>query len=140
MELILIVLTKIKEMIRYCKSFRYGGKTPSTHVSIDLTELVYLQNMDKICPYEVQHFHSHIMPLADQHLCAQLKPLMGHWYFRTHFNVLQTKHKQLNFHKQKKKTYTSPNSSTKSHKQPNRSCTGSVYPITSLLIMGLSLL
>jgi hypothetical protein len=31
--------------------------------------------------------------LADQHLRAQLKPLMGHWYFRTHFNVLQAKDK-----------------------------------------------
>jgi hypothetical protein len=50
--------------------------------------------MDKTCTWGVQHFCAHIMPLADQHLRAQLKPLMGHWYFRTHFNVLQVKHKQ----------------------------------------------
>jgi hypothetical protein len=29
------------------------------------------------------------MPLADQHLRAQIIPIMGHEYFRTHFNVLQ---------------------------------------------------
>jgi hypothetical protein len=51
----------------------------------------------------VQHFRAHIMPLADQHLHAQLKPPMGHQYFRTHFNILQAKHKQQNFHKQKRK-------------------------------------
>jgi hypothetical protein len=33
----LIILTKTKEMIRYCESFGYGGKTLSTHVSIILT-------------------------------------------------------------------------------------------------------
>jgi hypothetical protein len=43
------------------------------------------------------------MSLADQHLRAQLKPLMGHWYFRTHINVLEAKHKQSNFYKQKRK-------------------------------------
>jgi hypothetical protein len=55
--------------------------------------------MVKIYPYEIQHFRAHIMPLAGQHLRAQLKTLMGHWYYRSHFNVLQAKHKQLNFHK-----------------------------------------
>jgi hypothetical protein len=42
------------------------------------------------------------MPLVDQHLRVQLEPLMGHRYFHTHFNVIQAKHKQPNFHKQKK--------------------------------------
>jgi hypothetical protein len=41
------------------------------------------------------------MPLADQHSRAQLKPLMCHRYFRTHFNILQAKYKKQNFHKQK---------------------------------------
>jgi hypothetical protein len=36
----LIVLTKIKEMTRYCESFNYGGKTLSTHVSIILTKVI----------------------------------------------------------------------------------------------------
>jgi hypothetical protein len=40
-------------------------------------------------PLGVQHFHAHIVPLADQHLRAQLKPLMGHRYFHTHFIILQ---------------------------------------------------
>jgi hypothetical protein len=55
--------------------------------------------MDKTCPYGVQYFRAHIIPQVDQHLRAQLKPLMGYWYFCTHFNILQAKHKQLNFHK-----------------------------------------
>jgi hypothetical protein len=70
-------------------------------------------------PWGVQHFRAHIMPLVVQHFRAQLKPLIGHQGFCTHFNVLQAKHKQLNFHKQKR-AYTSPNSSTKIHKQPNK--------------------
>jgi hypothetical protein len=46
----LTILTTTKETTRYCESFIYGGKIISTHVSIDLTELVYLQKMDKACP------------------------------------------------------------------------------------------
>jgi hypothetical protein len=34
--------SKEKEMIRYCKSFRYGGQDALTNISIILTELVYL--------------------------------------------------------------------------------------------------
>jgi uncharacterized protein (UPF0335 family) len=44
------VLTKIKEMTCYCKSFGYDGKMLSTIISIVLTELVYLQKMDKTYP------------------------------------------------------------------------------------------
>jgi hypothetical protein len=55
----LTVLTKTKEMTCYCESFRYGGKTLSTHVSIDLTELVYLQKMDKSSP----SWTFHIIPI-----------------------------------------------------------------------------
>jgi hypothetical protein len=36
-------------------------------------------------------------------LACPTQALMGHWYFRAHFNAVQTKHKQLNFHKQKRK-------------------------------------
>jgi hypothetical protein len=35
----LIVLTKTKTTIRYCELFRHGGKTLSTHVSNDLTQV-----------------------------------------------------------------------------------------------------
>jgi hypothetical protein len=46
----LTILTKTKEMIRYCESYVFGGKTLSAIISIILMELVYLQKMDKICP------------------------------------------------------------------------------------------
>jgi hypothetical protein len=46
----LTVLTKTKETTHYCDSFGYGVKTLSTHISIDLTELVYLQEIDKSSP------------------------------------------------------------------------------------------
>jgi hypothetical protein len=53
-----------------------------------------------------------LMPLADQHLCAQLKLLIGHWYFCTYFNVLHiSTNNQTVINK--KEAYTSPNNSTK---------------------------
>jgi hypothetical protein len=67
--------------------------------------LVYLQKMD----YNSQQ-PSH-MPLGGPVLVCPLMPL-AEQHFHIHFNVLQTKHKQSNFHKQKE-AYTSPNSSTK---------------------------
>jgi hypothetical protein len=39
MQLILIVLTKRKEMIHYCESFGYGGTTLSNIVANDLTHV-----------------------------------------------------------------------------------------------------
>jgi hypothetical protein len=39
MQLDLIVLTKTKEMIRYCESFGHGGKMLSTHVTNDLARV-----------------------------------------------------------------------------------------------------
>jgi hypothetical protein len=39
MQLILIVLTKRKEMIRYCKMFGYDGTTLSNIVANDLTHV-----------------------------------------------------------------------------------------------------
>jgi hypothetical protein len=65
----LTVLTKTKETICYCRMFRYGGKTISTIISIVLTELVYLQKMDKSSP----SWAFHIIPII--------------WAF--HINVLQ---------------------------------------------------
>jgi hypothetical protein len=55
----LTVLTKLKETTRYCESFGYCGKTLSTHISINLTELVYLQKMDKSSP----SWAFHIIPI-----------------------------------------------------------------------------
>jgi hypothetical protein len=39
MQLVLIILTKRKEMIHYCKTFEYGGTTLSNIVTNDLTHL-----------------------------------------------------------------------------------------------------
>jgi hypothetical protein len=39
MQLVLIVLTKREETIRYCESFGYGGKSALTNVSNDLTHV-----------------------------------------------------------------------------------------------------
>jgi hypothetical protein len=39
MQLILIILTKRKEMIRYCESFRYGGTTLSNIITNNLTHI-----------------------------------------------------------------------------------------------------
>jgi hypothetical protein len=39
MQLFLIILTKRKETIRYCKSFRYGGTTLSNIIANDLTHV-----------------------------------------------------------------------------------------------------
>jgi hypothetical protein len=52
--------------------------------------LVYLQKMD----YNSQQ-PSHML-LGGPPLLCPLKPLVDQ-YFHTHFNVLQAKHKQLNF-------------------------------------------
>jgi hypothetical protein len=40
MRLILIVLTKRKEMIRYCETFRYGGTMLSNIITNDLTHVI----------------------------------------------------------------------------------------------------
>jgi hypothetical protein len=39
MQLVLIVLTKRKEMVRYCETFGYGGTTLSNIVANDLTHV-----------------------------------------------------------------------------------------------------
>jgi hypothetical protein len=39
MQFILIILTKGKEMIHYCESFRYSGTTLSNIVANDLTHV-----------------------------------------------------------------------------------------------------
>jgi hypothetical protein len=39
MQLVIIVLTKKKEMIRCCESFRYGGRNALTNISNDLTHV-----------------------------------------------------------------------------------------------------
>jgi hypothetical protein len=64
----LIILTKTKEAILYCESFRYGGKTLSTHISIILAQVsIPTKNGSN------NHQPSH-MSLRDQHSCAHLCP------------------------------------------------------------------
>jgi hypothetical protein len=40
MQLILLVLTKRKETIRYCETFGYGGITLSNIIANDLTHVI----------------------------------------------------------------------------------------------------
>jgi hypothetical protein len=68
-------------------------------VSIDLTELVYLQKMDKSYP----SWAFQIIPITD----ILLRPHHGPLVLLYPLNVLQTKHKQPNFHKQQNRTFTS---------------------------------
>jgi hypothetical protein len=82
----LIILTKTKEAILYCESFRYGGKTLSTHISIILVQVsIPTKNGSN------SHQPSH-MPLRDQHSRAHLCPERTNTFLPT--QVLQTTHKQ----------------------------------------------
>jgi hypothetical protein len=42
-----------------------------------------------VLPYSLRPHHGFFTNIS----------LMGHWYFHTYLNVLQSKHKQPNFHK-----------------------------------------
>jgi hypothetical protein len=50
MQLILIVLTKREEMIRYCESFGYGGTTLLNIVANDLTRVSVPAEEDQSSP------------------------------------------------------------------------------------------
>jgi hypothetical protein len=50
MQLVLIVLTKRKETIHYCKSFGYGGTTLSNIIVKDLMHVSVPAKIDKTCP------------------------------------------------------------------------------------------
>jgi hypothetical protein len=63
-----------------------------TIVSIVLTELVYLQKMEKNMPLRGPALSCPLMPLADQHLCAQTCPSWTSTLVPT--QVLQATHKQ----------------------------------------------
>jgi hypothetical protein len=108
MQLDLIVLTKRKEMIRYCESFRYGGTMLSNIVANDLTHISVPALIDKSFP-SYGHFTS--------------SPSHGHFTSSpTHRHFTQcpiAKHKQPNNLINRMEAYASPNSSTKSHKQAN---------------------
>jgi hypothetical protein len=84
----LIILTKTKETIHYCKSFGYGGKMLSTHVSIALMRVTVpakdikhtLKGSSTFVP---THAPSRlapawpIMPIMDQHFHAVTEPPRG---------------------------------------------------------------
>jgi hypothetical protein len=92
-------------MIRYCELFGYGGKSALTNVYNDLTHVSVPVEDESQQSATFTHAHKGpalscpLMSLADQ-------------YFRTHFNVLQDKHKQPNFINNKEGIHNS-NSSTK---------------------------
>jgi hypothetical protein len=95
MQLVLIVLTKRKEMIRCCELFGYDGPTLSNIVANDLTHVNVPVEEGSIIPVMGISHRPH-------HGLFTNIPFTYHWYFRTHYNVLQAKHKQPNFHKQKR--------------------------------------
>jgi hypothetical protein len=66
----LTILTKIKEMTRYCKSFEYGGKIALISISNDLTYVSALAEDGQNMPLRGPALSCPFMPLADQHLCA----------------------------------------------------------------------
>jgi hypothetical protein len=93
------VLSKTKEMIRYCESFGYDGKNTLTNVSNDLTRTSV--------PVEdgSQQSTTFTHALWGSSTFVPTHALVN-WYFRAHFNVLQAKHKHQNLHKQQNKTFT----------------------------------
>jgi hypothetical protein len=110
MQLILIILTKRKEMIHYCESFGYGGTTLSKIITNDLSMLVYLQKKDESSPSWAFHFIPNMV--------ISLHPQHGH------FTQCPTaKHKQPNNLINRKKAPTSPKSSTKATNNKIRSST-----------------
>jgi hypothetical protein len=62
MQLILIILTKRKQTIHYCESFRYGGTTLSNIIANDLTHVSVPAGEGSIIPimaisHHPQHGH-----------------------------------------------------------------------------------
>jgi hypothetical protein len=106
MQLDLIVLTKIKETIRYCESFRYGGQNALNIVAIDLTHVsVSTENGSQQSSIFIHALKGSaltcpLMPLADQH-------------FHAHSKSYKLLTNNQNFINNKEGTH-SPNSSTKS--------------------------
>jgi hypothetical protein len=101
----LTILTKTKEMTRYCESFGYGGKTLSTHISIILMQVSVPTEDGSNMPLRGPALLYPLMPLADQHLRAQSCPLWTSSFVST--QVLQANHKQQKSHKQQRR-HTQP--------------------------------
>jgi hypothetical protein len=78
----LIILTKTKEMIRYCVSHIFSGKTLSTIVSIVLTQVSVRCTCRKWAQQSSTLTHAlkgsaltcPLMPTVDQHIHARLSP------------------------------------------------------------------
>jgi hypothetical protein len=105
----LTILTKTKETIRYCGLNTFSGKMLSTLVSIDLTELVYLQKIDKSSP----SWAFHIIPIT---WAFHFIPIMG-----ISHRCPTARHKQPNNLVNRKKAYACPNSSIKATNNKIRS-------------------
>jgi hypothetical protein len=85
----LTILNETKETTSYCESFGYGGTTLSINISIVLTEVVYMQKMDKSSP----SWPFHIIPVV---WAFHFVPIMGVSHQRP-----TAKHKQSNKPKRK---------------------------------------
>jgi hypothetical protein len=84
MQLVLIVLTKTKEMIHYCESFGYGGTMLSNIIANDLTHVSVPVENGQIIPIMGISHHPH-------HMGISLHPPFGHFT-----SCPTTKHKQPN--------------------------------------------
>jgi hypothetical protein len=99
-----IILTKRKEMIRYCESFGYGGTTLSNIIANDLTHVSIPIKNGQIIPI-IWVFHI-------VQLIWAFHFIPNTWAF--HINVLQLNTNNQIILETEKKAYASPNSSTKS--------------------------
>jgi hypothetical protein len=61
-KLNLIIITKIKEMVRYYESFGYGGKVALNTDANDLTYISVPTEDRSNMPLRDQHFHAHSCP------------------------------------------------------------------------------
>jgi hypothetical protein len=59
LKLYLIILTKIKEMIRYCETFGYGCKSALNTVTNDLTHVSVSTEDGSNMSLRDQYFHVH---------------------------------------------------------------------------------
>jgi hypothetical protein len=65
MQLILIILTKKEETIRYCETFRYSGTTLSNIVANDLTHVSVPIEDGSNMPLRGAALSCPLMPLTD---------------------------------------------------------------------------
>jgi hypothetical protein len=102
MQLDLIVLTKTKEMICYCESFRYGAKSAlntvtndSMHVSVPAEDIKHaLKRSSTFMPTQAPSgpaLACPLMPIMDQHFCTHFK---SYKLLTNNQNFINDKHTQ----------------------------------------------